>query len=65
MLAVNKIDHPKYADALYDFYELGIGEPITISAEQGLGLGDVLDEVVAHFPEHAGEDEERPPALPW
>ena len=57
VLAVNKIDHPKYADALYDFYELGIGEPITISAEQGLGLGDVLDEVVAHFPEHAGEDE--------
>lgn len=56
VLAVNKIDHPKYADALYDFYELGIGEPITISAEQGLGLGDVLDEVVAHFPEHAGED---------
>lgn len=57
VLAVNKIDHPKYADALYDFYELGIGEPITISAEQGLGLGDVLDEVVAHFPEHAGKDE--------
>lgn len=57
VLAVNKIDHPKYADALYDFYELGIGEPITISAEQGLGLGDVLDEVVAHFPQHAGEDE--------
>ena len=56
VLAVNKIDHPKYADALYDFYELGIGEPITISAEQGLGLGDVLDEVVAHLPEHSGEE---------
>ena len=56
VLAVNKIDHPKYADALYDFYELGIGEPITISAEQGLGLGDVLDEVVAYFPEHSGDE---------
>ena len=56
VLAVNKIDHPKYADALYDFYELGIGEPITISAEQGLGLGDVLDVVVAYFPEHSGDE---------
>ncbi len=57
VLAVNKIDHPKYADALYDFYELGIGEPITISAEQGLGLGDVLDEVVSYFPDRTGEED--------
>lgn len=57
VLAVNKIDHPKYADAMYDFYELGIGEPITISAEQGLGLGDVLDEVVSYFPDRTGEED--------
>ena len=50
VLAVNKIDHPKFEDAVYDFYSLGIGNPITISGEQGLGLGDLLDEVVAYFP---------------
>ncbi len=50
VLAVNKVDHPKFEDAAYDFYALGIGTPITISAEQGLGLGDLLDEVVAYFP---------------
>ena len=49
VLGVNKIDHPKFEDAVYDFYSLGIGEPITISSEQGLGLGDLLDEVVKHF----------------
>lgn len=48
---VNKIDHPKYEDAVYDFYTLGIGCPITISAEQGLGLGDMLDEIVSYFPQ--------------
>ena len=50
VLAVNKVDHPKYEDSAYDFYALGIGNPITISAEQGLGIGDLLDEVIAYFP---------------
>ena len=50
VLAVNKVDHPKYEDAAYDFYALGIGNPITISAEQGLGIGDLLDEVISYFP---------------
>ena len=50
VLAVNKVDHPKYEDSAYDFYSLGIGNPITISAEQGLGIGDLLDEVIAYFP---------------
>jgi GTP-binding protein len=49
VLGVNKIDHPKYAEAEYEFYELGIGQPIIVSAEQGLGLGDLLDEVVKYF----------------
>ncbi len=56
VLAVNKVDAPKFEDAAYDFYSLGIGDPITISGEQGLGLGDLLDAVVAHFPAHAQEE---------
>ena len=50
VLTVNKVDHPKYEDSAYDFYSLGIGNPITISAEQGLGIGDLLDEVISYFP---------------
>ena len=49
VLAVNKVDHPKFEDVIYDFYGLGLGNPITISAEQGLGLGDLLDEVTSYF----------------
>lgn len=56
VLGVNKVDHPKFEDAVYDFYGLGIGNPITISGEQGLGLGDLLDEVVSYFPEFEGEE---------
>ncbi len=56
VLAVNKVDHPKFEDAIYDFYSLGIGNPITISGEQGLGLGDLLDEVVSSFPETENEE---------
>lgn len=50
VLCVNKVDHVKYEDTAYDFYSLGIGEPVTISAEQGLGIGDLLDEVCKYFP---------------
>ncbi len=49
VLAVNKLDNNE-TDTLYDFYELGLGEPYPISCEQALGLGDLLDEVVKHFP---------------
>ncbi|MFA5524160.1 MAG: ribosome biogenesis GTPase Der [Tissierellales bacterium] len=51
VLVVNKIDTPKTPDTVYEFYELGLGTPIIISAGQGLGLGDLLDEVVNHFPD--------------
>ncbi len=50
VLCVNKVDHVKYEDTAYDFYSLGIGDPITISAGQGLGVGDLLDEVCKYFP---------------
>ena len=60
VLAVNKLDAPKFNDALYEFYALGLGDPIIISAGQGLGLGDMLDEVCAHFPPEAEEEGEHP-----
>ncbi|BCZ48095.1 GTPase Der [Clostridium gelidum] len=49
VLVVNKIDNLKDENNAFEFYNLGIGEPITISAGQGLGLGDMLDEVVKNF----------------
>jgi len=64
ILAVNKVDHPKLEESVYDFYSLGIPDTFTISAEQGLGLGDLLDAVAVHFPK-AEETEEAdvPPAI--
>ena len=49
VLAVNKIDNLKDEDNSYEFYNLGIGDPVTISAALGKGLGDLLDEVVKDF----------------
>lgn len=60
VLGVNKLDAPKFNDAIYEFYSLGLGDPIIVSAGQGLGLGDLLDEVCAHFPEEAEEEGEHP-----
>ena len=50
ILAVNKADNQKYFD-VSDFYALGMGEPIAISAEQSLGVGDLLDRVIENFTE--------------
>ncbi|KGX87975.1 ribosome biogenesis GTPase Der [Pontibacillus litoralis] len=60
VLAVNKVDNLEMRDQIYEFYALGFGEPFPISGTHGLGLGDMLDEVVKHFPERpdAVEDEE-------
>lgn len=58
ILAVNKVDKSKLPDDFYDFYELGIGEPIPISAANMLNLGDLLDEIVESFPEGAGTEDE-------
>jgi GTP-binding protein len=49
VLVVKKVDNLKDENNAYEFYNLGIGDPITISAGQGLGLGDMLDEVVKYF----------------
>ena len=59
VLTVNKVDAQKFEDSKYEFYALGLGDPITISAEQGLGLGDMLDEVVKDFAAPDGEEEEK------
>ncbi|MBA2870163.1 GTP-binding protein [Anoxybacillus calidus] len=58
VLAVNKIDNPEMRENIYDFYTLGFGEPYPISGTHGLGLGDLLDAVVAHFPKQEQEDYE-------
>lgn len=59
LTVANKIDNPKnLPDHFYDFYELGLGEVIPISAANMLGLGDVLDEVVESFPEGEFFDDE-------
>ena len=59
VLAVNKVDSIKKDSMdIYEFYELGIGDPMAISAGQALGLGDMLDEVIAHFPEQIQQEQE-------
>ena len=59
ILTVNKVDSfQKYQADTYEFYNLGIGEPIPISAASRLGLGDLLDKVVSHFPSEGTEEEE-------
>ena len=63
VLVVNKVDNfEKFMPDVYEFYNLGLGDPQPISAASQLGLGDVLDEVVKHFGENAlnEEEDERP-----
>ena len=58
VLAINKADSPKQEMEIFEFYNLGIGEPIPVSAANHHGLGDILDAVVEKFPETSayGED---------
>lgn len=59
VLAVNKVDSvAKYGNDVYEFYNLGIGEPVAVSAASRLGIGDLLDEVVKHFDSEQVEEEE-------
>ncbi|AFA48751.1 ribosome biogenesis GTPase Der [Acetobacterium woodii] len=57
LLAVNKVDSRNLENNAYEFYNLGIGEPLAISAEQGLGLGDLLDEIINHVKRYYDEEE--------
>lgn len=59
VLVVNKVDSfVKSQNDVYEFYNLGIGDPIPISAANMSGLGDMLDKVISYFPEDSGDDEE-------
>ena len=57
VLVVNKVDSfTKMMPDVYEFYNLGIGDPVAISAASRLGIGDMLDEIVRHFPEQEQEE---------
>jgi GTP-binding protein len=60
LVVANKVDTPALAPAVHDFHALGLGEPMAISAIHGLGIGDLLDAVVALVP--AGEGDTEAPA---
>jgi len=58
LVAANKVDSPRDIPLAADFYGLGLGEPIAVSAAQGLGTGDLLDQIVAGAPREDGAQEE-------
>ncbi|MBQ8586314.1 MAG: ribosome biogenesis GTPase Der, partial [Butyricicoccus sp.] len=58
ILVVNKVDNQNMSDSVYEFYNLGLGDPFPISSVNLLGLGDLLDEMVKHFPEGSEDIEE-------
>lgn len=59
LLVVNKVDSfEKFMPDVYEFYNLGIGDPLAVSSASRLGLGDMLDEVIKYFPKGAETEEE-------
>ena len=59
VLAVNKVDNfDKFMPDVYEFYNLGIGDPVPVSAASRLGIGDMLDAEIAQFPEQEAEEKE-------
>ena len=58
ILAVNKVDNPEMRSDIYEFYSLGLGEPIPVSGSHVIGLGDVLDEAIKHFSPVEVEEED-------
>ncbi len=59
VLAVNKVDNiQKFGNDVYEFYNLGMGDPLPVSAASRLGVGDLLDEVVKHFPSVSEDEKE-------
>ena len=61
MVVVNKIDNVRMMDEIYDFYQLGMGDPIGISSVNLLNFGDLLEELCKLFPDEDAEDEEDRP----
>lgn len=51
ILAVNKVDDKAFMDVLYEYYSLGLGDPVAISSTHGIGIGDLLDKIVSFLPE--------------
>ncbi|HXE11235.1 MAG TPA: ribosome biogenesis GTPase Der [Bryobacteraceae bacterium] len=60
-LVVNKIDSPAREDLVHEFYSLGLGDPVAVSAEHKLGIADLLDNITEPFPREQQEDEEEQP----
>ncbi len=58
ILVVNKVDTPSLPEDFYDFYELGLGEPIPVSAANMLNFGDLLDMIVESFPRTDEDDDD-------
>ena len=58
ILTVNKIDSPKQEENIYEFYNLGLGDPIPVAASNALNLGDLLDAIVEAFPKKEIEENE-------
>jgi GTP-binding protein len=56
LVLANKVDDPARDEAVHEFNRLGLGEPVAVSAVHGHGTGDLLDEIVARLPGHAGEE---------
>lgn len=55
VLAVNKIDDSNLIANIYDFYRLGVGDPIAVSGAHGIGIGDILDEIIKKLPDEVEE----------
>lgn len=58
ILAINKADNPEQRQDIYDFYSLGLGDPVPISGSHGTGIGDLLDAIVGEFGDKANRHEE-------
>ena len=57
ILVANKVDSDKQEGNIYEYYSLGLGDPLPISSANLLGLGDLLDRIVSKLPEYSGDDE--------
>ncbi len=58
ILVVNKVEQFKGNETVYEFYQLGLGDPVPISAVHGMNIGDLLDEVISHFKDIPTDDYE-------